>query len=116
MDIDLKGRVAIVTGAGRGIGREIARTLAREGVLVTVLDSRQDLLDGVTKEWAENGWRGAQLLGDVRLVADCKRAASETISRFGRIDILVNNAGVASGAKVEELSEDVWDANFDINL
>jgi 3-oxoacyl-[acyl-carrier protein] reductase len=116
MLIDLSGKVAIVTGAGRGIGREIARTLAAEGVTVLVTDIRQDLLDQVTAEWTEKGWSGRQLLCDVRNSADCKAVAAEVERAFGRIDILVNNAGVAKGARVAELDEQVWLDSLDINL
>ncbi len=116
MLIDLKGKVAIVTGAGRGIGRVIAETLAEEGVTVAVTDVRQDLLDGVTTQWEEHGWPGTQLLVDVRKAEDCKSAAAAVERDFGRIDLLVNNAGVAGGARFDQLSEEAWDANLDINL
>ncbi|WP_395822183.1 SDR family NAD(P)-dependent oxidoreductase, partial [Devosia sp.] len=62
MLIDLTNKVAIVTGAGRGIGNEIARTLAAEGVKVVVTDIRQYLLDEVAAEWQRQGWTGMQLL------------------------------------------------------
>ncbi len=116
MQIDLSGKVAIVTGGGRGIGRVIANTLAAEGVTVAVADISEELLETVTNEWDDNGWSGIQILADIRKPEDCRRIA-ETVERdFGRIDILVNNAGVASGARVETLSEEVWDANLDANL
>lgn len=116
MLIDLTGKVAIVTGGGRGIGREIARTLALEGVVTVVSDISAALLDEVATEWADRGWRGAQLLCDVRDAAHC-RQVTETVERdFERIDILVNNAGVAGGGKVEEMREEEWDRNLDINL
>jgi 3-oxoacyl-[acyl-carrier protein] reductase len=116
MLIDLSGKVAIVTGGGRGIGRVIATTLAEEGVTVVVTDVRQDLLDAVTSEWEERDWPGLQLLVDVRHAADCQAAAAAVEREFGRIDILVNNAGVAGGDRVEKMSEERWDANLDINL
>ena len=116
MHIDLTGKFAIVTGGGRGIGREIARTLAGEGVTVVIADIRQDRLDEAAAEWQGAGWRGAQLLCDVRRSEDCRAVAAETTARYGRIDILVNNAGVASGGPVEKLSEAVWDDNLESNL
>ena len=116
MQIDLSGKIAIVTGAGRGIGREIARTLAREGVTVVGLDIQPDLLVTLTAEWRDKGLAGAQILCDVRKAEDCRAAVAEAVARFGRLDILVNNAGVASGGPIETLSESVWDDNFDSNL
>lgn len=115
MLIDLKGKVAIVTGAGRGIGRVIARTLATEGVTVAIIDFRQDLLDDAAMEWTEAGWPGLRILCDVREAAQVNAAVGAVDEAFGRVDILVNNAGVASGARVDKLAEAVWDANFDTN-
>ena len=116
MLIDLTGKVAIVTGGGRGIGREIARTLASEGVATVVTDISADLLDDVPTEWAERGWRGAQLLCDVREGADCRRVAEAVERDFERIDVLVNNAGVAGGGRIEDMREEDWDRNLDVNL
>lgn len=116
MLIDLKNRVAIVTGGGRGIGRAIACKLAAEGAIVVVSDVSQERLDDVKSEWQRQGWSGAQLHCDVRVSKDCRAVAAATEEQFGRIDILVNNAGVAAGKPVEEMPEDVWDANMDVNL
>lgn len=116
MIIDLSGKAAIVTGAGRGIGREIARRFAREGMKVLVTDLREDLLAEVQSEWAEQGWEGAQIACDVRSSDDDRRAVAFAIERFGTLDVLVNNAGVASGGPIETLPEDVWDLNLDVNL
>ena len=116
MHLDLNGKVAIVTGAGRGIGLEIARTFAAEGAIVVIADLREDLLGEATSEWERNNWRGLQLQCDVSSAADCRKVAEAVEKEFGRIDILVNNAGVAGGGKVEVLAEDIWDRNFDINM
>jgi 3-oxoacyl-[acyl-carrier protein] reductase len=116
MLIDLSEKVAIVTGAGRGIGYEIARTLAAEGVVTVITDIRQDLLDAARAEWQAQGWRGAQMLCDVRKLEDDKAVVDAVLAEFGRIDILVNNAGVASGGPVETLGEETWDLNMDVNL
>jgi 3-oxoacyl-[acyl-carrier protein] reductase len=116
MEIDLKNKVAIVTGAGRGIGREVARSFAAEGARVIVTDIRGDLLREVTAEWEDKGWAGGQLHCDVRKGADCRAVAAEVEKAFGRIDILVNNAGVARGGRVAELDEEVWVDSLDVNL
>ena len=116
MKIDLSGKVAIVTGGGRGIGREIARTQATEGVAVVIADIRRDLLDDATTEWQRESWEGERLACDVREAADCRAAVAATLGKFGRLDILVNNAGVATGGPIETLPEDIWDANLDSNL
>ena len=116
MQIDVAGKVAIVTGAGRGIGREIAQTLAEEGAIVVAVDMRPDLSDALGEDWQRRGWPGLQLVCDVRDKAQCGQVAQRTIEAFGRIDVLVNNAGVASGGMVETLPEETWDANMDVNL
>jgi 3-oxoacyl-[acyl-carrier protein] reductase len=123
MNIDLGGKVALVTGAGRGIGREIARTLAREGVTTVATDVGEAGLGDLAREFAGNGWRGRFCPCDVR---DAKRIAEvveETVGEHGRIDILVNNAGVAGAAfapggssYVEDLAEEDWDRLLDVNL
>jgi 3-oxoacyl-[acyl-carrier protein] reductase len=112
MLIDLSGKVAIVTGSGRGIGKVIAQRLADEGCTTVVTDIRQDLLDEVAKE----GWSALQLICDVRSVEQAKATVAAVLAHFGRIDILVNNAGVAGGGPTETLEEDVWDLNLDVNL
>ena len=116
MQIDLEGKVAIVTGAGRGIGRTIAETLAAEGATTVALDMRQDLVDALAEAWRDEGWRGEARACDVRDKAQCEAIARTVVERFDRIDILVNNAGIASGGPVETLAEEVWDGNFDVNL
>jgi 3-oxoacyl-[acyl-carrier protein] reductase len=116
MEIDLKGKVAIVTGAGRGIGREIAGTLAREGATTVVTDVRQDLLDDVAAQFRREGWIGRQYICDVRDAARIRSVVDDIAGALGRIDVLVNNAGVAPGGPVESLPEDVWDLNLDVNL
>lgn len=116
MKIDLENKVAIVTGAGRGIGRKIAETFAAEGVTVVAVDMRQELLDTLREDWEKNGWTGLQLNCDVRQKSQCAAVADAVVNEFGRIDILVNNAGVAGGGPIDELPEEIWDANLEINL
>lgn len=116
MQVDLRNKVAVVTGAGRGIGREIAFTLAAEGVRTAVLDVRQADLEEAGAEFQRRGWEGAPYLCDVRDAGRIAVVVEDVLARYGRIDILVNNAGVAPGGPVDVLSEEAWDANHDINL
>ena len=116
MEINLKDKVTIVTGAGRGIGNSIARTLAAEGAVVIITDIRTDLLDAVKVDWDANNWRGAQHIADVRSPDACKELIAKIIAEFGRVDILVNNAGVSISGPIETMTEAAWDANLDINL
>jgi 3-oxoacyl-[acyl-carrier protein] reductase len=116
MLIDLTGKVALVTGAGRGIGREIALTLAGEGVTVAVTDLLREPLDALVGEIVRRGGTGHAYAGDVRSAGRVAETVDDVVGRFGRLDILVNNAGVAPGAPVEALSEETWDLNLDVNL
>ena len=116
MEIVLRGKVAIVTGAGRGIGREIAETLAREGAATVVTDVRRDLLDEVAAEFGRHGWAGRQYVCDVRDAAQIRAVVDDVARRLGRIDVLVNNAGVGPTGAVETLTEEAWDLNLDVNL
>jgi len=116
MLIDLRGRVAIVTGAGRGIGWEIASTLADEGVTTVVTDIRPDLVEAVREQFRRRGLAGRAVLCDVRDAGRIDAVVGEVVEAYGRLDILVNNAGVAPGGAVETLSEETWDLNLDVNL
>ncbi len=116
MLIDLQGRVAIVTGAGRGIGLTIARTLAAEGVATVVTDVRRDLLEQTRAEWLEKGWAGDHVVCDVTDATQTRETAAAVDARFGRIDIVVNNAGVGGGGPVETMDPAGWDRTFDVNL
>ncbi len=106
----LKGKVAIVTGGGRGIGKAFCLRLAEEGVKVVVAD----IIDtaGTVKEIEDKGGAAIGLHVDVSSEEDTKRMAAETLAKFGQIDILVNNAAVFYGLKdipFEEITVEMWD-------
>ena len=110
--MELHDRVALVTGAGRGIGRAIAVRLAREGAQVIVND-----VDLHAAEETANQIGGAiPISADVADRTDVHRLIHEVITRFGRVDILVNNAGVFSSAPISRMTEVEWDRVIAVNL
>lgn len=116
MNIELKGKVAIVTGAAGGIGRDIALMLASEGVKTIVTDIKEAALKEVAALFEEHGYIGKQFICDVRESAQIQGIIDEIVSCYGKIDILVNNAGVAAGGPVDRMAEKEWDAVLDVNL
>lgn len=114
--IDLNEMVGIVTGVGKGIGKEIILTLAREGVKTVGIDVYQDDLNQLAQEFKEQGLEGLFFDCDVSDSARISEVINETMQKFGRIDLLVNNAGVAGNGEVETLAEEVWDYCHDVNL
>ena len=89
----LKDKVALVTGAGGGIGAATARRFAREGALVAINDAKADGLDAVAADIRSAGAKALVIAGDVTRKADCARMVAQAVETFGRLDILVNNAG-----------------------
>jgi 3-oxoacyl-[acyl-carrier protein] reductase len=115
MHINLEGRVAIVTGAARGIGRELVRRFAVEGVRTVALDVNEPGLSDLGSELA-SGPPSMQLACDITdstRVGECVGAA---VAEFGQVDILVNNAGITAGGAVDVLSEESWRRCHDVNL
>ena len=117
MEISLKGKTAIVTGAGRGIGRAVARMLAQCGANIVINDipGSQDALDA-QKEFEELGVGTLVCLGDVRSFSDAEKMVGETLDKFKSVDILVNNAGITRDGLLMRMSEADWDDVLDINL
>ncbi len=112
---DLDGQVAIVTGAGRGIGRAIALRLGREGVAVTVADVDEVGARQTAAEIETAGGQSLALKVDVTRKADTDHMVRETVSRFGKLDILVNNAGIGAIAPLLDTDEAMWDATMSVN-
>jgi meso-butanediol dehydrogenase/(S,S)-butanediol dehydrogenase/diacetyl reductase len=112
----LADRVALVTGAARGIGREIALRFAREGAAVVVADVDTAGVDRVAAELKVSGSRGFGVEVDVASSAAVRRMVSDTLGRLGRIDVLVNNAGVISFSPFLDLAEEEWDRVYAINV
>jgi NAD(P)-dependent dehydrogenase (short-subunit alcohol dehydrogenase family) len=113
---DLQGRVALVTGGGRGLGEATCRTLARAGAAVVVADVREDLAAGVSAAIAADGGQALPLQLDVSGEGEPDRAIRVTLGRFDRLDVLINNAGVDVTVPIEELSAADWDRILAVNL
>jgi len=113
--MELTGQVAIVTGAGRGIGRATALELARLGADIVIAELDQNGADGTAKLVKDLGRRAAVIPTDVTKRAELKAMAERTQSQFGRIDILVNNAGIYRAAATLDVTEEHWDAIMTIN-
>jgi len=111
-----EGKVAVVTGAGGGIGRATAEGFAADGGSVAVVDIRQELLDAVVPAIVAAGGRALGVRADVSRPDDARRIASVTVAAFGGIDVLVNNAAIELYGTVEEMPEDQWDAVLAVNL
>jgi NAD(P)-dependent dehydrogenase (short-subunit alcohol dehydrogenase family) len=113
---DLPGKIALVTGAGRGLGRAIALALAEAGadVAVGLRDITSD--SGVTAEIAARGRRPLPLQMDMTSPEQIRRAVDDTVQKFGRLDILVNNAGIAPDNLAENVTEEDFDQTVGINL
>ncbi len=112
----LAGKFAIITGAGRGIGKATALTFAREGAHVLVPDLDAKGSEGVAKEIQALGRKGVPLQMDVTRPADIQRMVDAAVREFGRIDILVNNAGITQVRDPMTLTEAEWDRTLDLNL
>ncbi|QWU16712.1 3-oxoacyl-[acyl-carrier protein] reductase [Paenibacillus sophorae] len=115
--MSLNGKVAIITGASRGIGRQVAIQLAQSGAKVVVnYSSNQEKADEVVKTIEQSGGEAAAIRADVSKVNEVEALFSETIERFGRLDILINNAGVMECKAIADVTEEMFDRNFAINV
>ncbi len=117
MDTGLDGKVAIITGAARGLGQEFAVRLAAEGACVVATDVRD--CDETVGQITNAGGRALGLRQDVTDMDSCQAAADKAIAEFGRIDILVNNAalyGGLKGGRFDSLDPDEWNRTMDVNV
>jgi acetoin reductase-like protein len=112
---ELDGRVAIVTGAGRGIGRAIALRLARDGAYVAVADIDLTGAMHVADEIKDRGGRAIPLQVDVTQREQVDKMVADTVAEFGRLDILVNNAGIGAIKPLMDTDEKTWDALMNVN-
>lgn len=112
----VNGKVALVTGARRGLGAAIAAMLAREGAKVALTDRKADGSEEVMQQIADAGGEAVFLEHDVTSPEDWDRVIAETVKRFGKLSILVNNAGVGAGKDIEHVTLEDWRWVMSINL
>jgi len=113
---DLTGRRALVTGAGRGIGRVLALALAEAGCDVSILEIDMKNAESIVKDIHQLGRKGIAFRADVTRKEQVDKAFAETVKELGRLDICVNNAGISIQKPAEEMPEEDWDSIVDINL
>ena len=111
------GKVAIVTGSGRGMGKATALTLARDGAAVVVNDVRRDLVETLVRQIEEVGGRALPSISDVSDEEQVIAMVADTVKRFGTVDILVNNAGILRATSpIEAIPLDEWDLMMAVNV
>jgi 3-oxoacyl-[acyl-carrier protein] reductase len=112
----LDGKVAVITGAGRGIGRADAALFAEEGAAVFVSDIDEAPIMEVIKEIKAGGGKVDGCVGDVTKPKDCQRMMDKAVEKFGKLDILVNNAGLTRDALIHKMTDAQWYSAIDISL
>ncbi|MBV2180507.1 MAG: 3-oxoacyl-[acyl-carrier-protein] reductase [Castellaniella sp.] len=112
----LQGKVALITGAGRGIGAAIALKFAQEGAMIAACDVHEDAVRQTVQDCEAAGASAIGLAADVTDRAGMDEVVRTVLAKFGRIDILVNNAGITRDARFEKMTEAQFDAVIDVNL
>ena len=115
MELELRGKVAIVTGGSEGIGKATARQLAREGARVVICARRDEVLQRTAAELREHG-EVVAIRADVTSSIEVANLIEQVVARFGRIDILVNNAGTSAAKRFEDVDDEAWHADLDLKL
>jgi len=111
-----KGKVAVITGASRGIGKSIALALAAQGASIVAMDMDQAATEAVVSELQAAGTKALAVVGNVTVTADVDRMIESAVEAFGRVDILVNNAGITRDGLIMRMKDEEWDAVLNVNL
>ena len=116
MELGLTGKVAIVTGGARGIGKSIVEGFAKEGASVVISDILLDVAQELAEKLIKNNTRALAVKTDVSKKSDAHNLAAATMKEFGKIDILVNAAGIVKDTMLVDIEEEEWDQILDINV
>ena len=112
----LEGRVALVTGGARGIGRAICEKLASEGAKIAMVDIMLDVAEKTAEEFKAQGYEALAIQANVAVPEDADKAVAAVVEKFGKLDILVNNAGITRDMLMLKMTEKDWDAVLAVNL
>lgn len=112
----LEGKVAVITGGARGIGKAISEKLASEGASLVLVDVMLDVAETTAKEFEAKGTKAFAVKADVSKLSEAEEAIAKAVEHFGQIDILVNNAGITKDALLLRMSAEDWQKVIDINL
>jgi 3-oxoacyl-[acyl-carrier protein] reductase len=112
----LEGKVALVTGGARGIGKAICARLAKEGAKLVIVDILKDAAETTAEEFRKTGAEAIAIAANVVKPDDAEKAVKDTIEKFGKLDILVNNAGITRDTLIMRMKEEDWDLVIDVNL
>ncbi|UPM55239.1 SDR family NAD(P)-dependent oxidoreductase [Gottfriedia acidiceleris] len=112
----LQGKVAIVTGSGKGIGKEIVQKFVKEGAFITVTDLNKQTCEETANEIIQSGGKAISVAGDVSKAEDARNIVEKTMEAYGKVDILVNNAGILKDVLIKDMEEDDWDKVIDVCL
>lgn len=111
-----KDKIAVVTGASRGIGRSISLALSAAGATIVAMDMDQSATDAIVAEIKATGGNALAVVGNVTVPDDAERMIETAVKEFGRVDILVNNAGITRDGIFLRMKDDDWDAVLSVNL
>jgi 3-oxoacyl-[acyl-carrier protein] reductase len=116
VDLELKGKVALITGGSRGIGLRAARLFATEGCNVAICGREADTLATAAEELRQQGVGVAAIQGDVTVAAEASTTVERTVAELGGIDILINNVGGSTGGRLLEATDEDWQRTFELNV
>lgn len=111
-----KDKIAVITGASRGIGRSIALALAAKGAVIVAVDMDQVSTDAVVSELQASGAKALGIVGNVTNTQDVEKMINSAVETFGKVDILVNNAGITRDGLLVRMKDEDWDAVLSVNL